>query len=141
MVESIIQGLVDYFIACPLLKNGAFRVDALGVKGIEYTIEGSIYDPVSVQYVDGSSERICQFIFGSREYYSLDRMNNIANSMFYEKFAAWVEDNDDKGVLPEMPEGCEARSIEVLSPGYLYSTDMKMARYQIQLRLTYVKEK
>lgn len=40
--ESIIQGLVDYFMGCPLLKDGVFRMDALGEEAVEYTIETGI---------------------------------------------------------------------------------------------------
>ena len=47
--KSIIQGVSDYFLNCPLLKDGVFRVDALGTEPVEYTIETGIFDPVSVR--------------------------------------------------------------------------------------------
>lgn len=140
MTETIIQGIVEYFMKCPLLKDGAFRMDALGTKGVEYSIEVGIQSPIAKTYLNGDTERVCQFNFGSREYYSLDRVNNMANSEFYEKFAEWVEEQDRNEIYPDMPKGCSPRSLEVLTPGFLYSTDMKSARYQIQLRLTYYKE-
>ena len=34
MADSIIQAVTDYFVDCPLLKDGVFRVDALGANGI-----------------------------------------------------------------------------------------------------------
>lgn len=140
MTESIIEGLVEYFMKCPLLKDGAFRMDALGSNMVEYSIEIGIQSPVLKTYINGDTERSLQFNFGSREYYSLDRANNMANSEFYEKFAEWVEKQEYNEIYPDMPKGCTPRSLEVLSPGFLYSTDMKSARYQIQLRLTYYKE-
>ena len=94
MVNSIIEGITNFFMQCPLLKDGAFRVDALGDKGVEYTIETGIFTPVVRTYVNGDTERIYQFNFGSREFYSLDRLQNIENSAFYEEFAAWVEEQD-----------------------------------------------
>ena len=140
-VESIAQGIVDFFMACPLLKDGAFRVDSLGGHAkVEYTLEFGLYNPISQTYINGDTERIVQFNFGSREYYSLDRLNNIANSEFYEKFANWVEEQERNENYPKMPEKCTPRMLEVLSPGFVYSTDMNSARYQIQLRLTYYKE-
>ena len=39
MVNSIIEGVAQFFEACPILANGVFRVDALGDKPQEYTIE------------------------------------------------------------------------------------------------------
>lgn len=140
MVNSIIEGITNFFIKCPLLKDGAFRVDALGDKGVEYTIETGIFTPIVRTYVNGDTERIYQFNFGSREFYSLDRLQNIENSAFYERFAGWVEEQNWNENFPEMPEKCYPRALTVLSPGYLYDGAMKSARYQIQLQLEYYKE-
>lgn len=126
---------------CPLLKDGVFRVDALGDQAVEYTIETGIFDPVLRRYVNGDTERQYQFNFGSREFYSMDRVQNIANSSFYERFAAWIEEQNDLENFPELPGDCEPRTLEVLSPGYIYDGAMRNARYQIQLRLTYYKSK
>ena len=116
--KSIIQGVSDYFLNCPLLKDGVFRVDALGTEPVEYTIETGIFDPIIERYVDG----------------------NIDNSTFYEELAEWVEEQSLIGNLPELPEGMSAEEIEVLSPGYIHDGAMKNARYQISLRLLYFKE-
>lgn len=140
MVNSIIEGIANFFMQCPLLKDGAFRVNALGDKGVEYTIETGIFNPVVNTYVNGDTERIYQFNFSSREYYSLDRLQNIEVSAFYEDFAEWVEEQDRAENYPEMPEKCYPRALTVLSPGYIYDGAMKNARYQIQLQLDYYKE-
>lgn len=140
MVNSIIEGIAEYFMQCPLLKDGVFRVDALGDECVEYTIETGIFSPVVKQYINGTTERIYQFNFGSREFYSMDRIQNIENSTFYEKFAAWVEEQDWNENFPEMPEKCHPQSLSVLSPGYIFDGAMENARYQIQLQLNYIKE-
>lgn len=140
MTDSIIQGITDYFMQCPLLKDGVFRVDALGNEAVEYTIETGITAPIVQQYVDGSSIRQYQFNFGSREYYSLDRLQNIQNSTFYEKLCDWVEAQSAAVILPDMPEGCEPEKLTVQAPGYMFDASMTNARYQIQLNLTYFKE-
>ncbi len=139
-VKSIMDGIADYFLRCPLLKDGVFRVDALGPDPVEYTIETGVFDPVIQRYIDGSSERQYQFQFGSREFYSMDRLQNIENSTFYEDLAEWVEEQSINGILPELPDGMEAEELEVLSPGYIFDGAMENARYQISLRLLYVKE-
>lgn len=139
-VDTIIEGVTNFFLKCPLLKNGAFRLNALGKEPVQYTIETGVFDPVVKGYINGDSERIYQFNFGSREYYSLDRIQNTANSAFYEKFAAWVEEQDRKENFPEMPDKCTPQSLRVLSSGYLYDGAQKNARYQIQLELNYYQE-
>lgn len=139
MTESIIQGITEYFLDCPLLRDGVLRVDALGDDAGEYVIETGIFDPILRTYVDGSSSRQYQFNLGSREFYSMDRLQNIQNSAFYEDLADWVEQQSLEGNLPELPAGMEAEALEILSPGYLYDGAMKNARYQIQMRLLYKK--
>ena len=138
--DSIIDALEKYFIGCELLKDGALRVDCLGEKPVEYTIEVLPCDPVVKRYLGGRTVRQYLFAFGSREFYSQERLQNIQNSAFYERLADWVETRSMSGVLPELPDGMEAQQLEVVSSGYLFDGSMTNARYQIQLRLLYFKE-
>lgn len=138
--ETIIQGIVEYFMKCPLLEEGVFRMDALGEEAVEYTIETGMFDPIVKKYIDGSSIRQYQFSFASREFYSMDRIQNMKNICFYEKFAEWVEDQSRKENLPDMPEGMYPSELEVMAQGYIMSNTMMHARYQIPLRLLYYKE-
>lgn len=138
--DSIIDALEKYFIGCELLKDGALRVDYLGEKPVEYTIEVLPCDPVVKRYLGGSTVRQYLFAFGSREFYSQERLQNIQNSAFYERLADWVETKSMSGVLPELPDGMEAQQLEVVSSGYLFDGSMTNARYQIQLGLLYFKE-
>lgn len=138
--DSIIDALEKYFIGCELLKDGALRVDYLGEKPVEYTIEVLPCEPVVKRYLGGSTVRQYLFAFGSREFYSQERLQNIQNSAFYELLADWVETRSMSGILPELPDGMEAQQLEVVSSGYLFDGSMTNARYQIQLRLLYFKE-
>lgn len=138
--DSIIDALEKYFIGCELLKDGALRVDYLGEKPVEYTIEVLPCDPVVKRYLGGSTVRQYLFAFGSREFYSQERLQNIQNSAFYERLADWVDTRSLSGILPELPDGMEAQQLEVVSSGYLFDGSMTNARYQIQLRLLYFKE-
>lgn len=140
MADSIIAGITKFFMACPLLQDGVFRVNALGDQAIEYNIETGVFNPVLRRYVNGDTERQYQFNFVSREYYDMDRIQNIQSSEFYENFADWVEEQDRLRNFPELPEKCEAQSLSVLSSGYIMDVTMRNARYQIQLQLTYYKE-
>lgn len=140
MSESIIAGITNFFMACPLLQDGVFRVNALGDQAIEYNIETGIFNPILKRYVNGDTLRQYQFNFVSREYYDMDRIQNIQNSEFYERFGEWVEEQESLGKFPELPEGCEHDSLSVLSSGYIMDISMRNARYQIQLQLIYYKE-
>lgn len=138
--DSIINALEQYFIPCELLKDGCLRVDYLGEKPVEYTIEVLTCDPIVKRYLNGDTIRQYLFAFGSREFYSQERLQNIQNSAFYERLADWVEEQSESGKLPELPDGMEAQSLEVISTGYLFDGYLENARYQIQLRLLYYKE-
>jgi hypothetical protein len=140
MTDSIIQGLVSYFSRCPLLHDGVFYVDGLGQEAIGYMIETGVTAPIVEQYIDGSSIRQYPFNFGSREYYSLDRLQAIQNSTFYERLSNWIEEQSNRGILPDMPEKCHPEKITVQSPGYMFDASMTNARYEIQLMLQYFKE-
>ena len=107
MSNHIIEALTDYFMDCPLLEGGVFRVDSLGT---------------------------------DREFYTMDRLQNIANSGFYEDLADWVEEQSRIGNLPVLPDGMTADSMEVMSPGYIFDMTGKTARYQMPMRLVYIKE-
>lgn len=139
MVSSIIEGVEKFFLNCDVLKDGCLRVDFLGDRPVEYAIEVLPCDPVLKRYTGGDTVRQYLFAFGSREYYSQERLQNIENSSFYERFSDWVEEQSLAGNLPELPEGMEAQELKVLSSGYLFDGSMSNARYQIQLQLKYYK--
>ena len=140
MVQSIMEGLTDYFLQCPLLKDGVFRVNALGSEPVEYMLETGITSPVLETYIGGSSVRQYQFNFNSREAYSMDRIMAIQAESFYEDFCNWVEEQNAAGNLPDMPEGCEAQALTILAPGFMLDATMENAFYQVQLQLQYFKE-
>ena len=137
---SIIQSVTDFMKTCPELKDGYFRVDSLGNRPTEYTIESMPCEPWIERYVNGGGTKQYLFALGSREYYAVDSMQNIENLSFYENLCEWLEECNDSGTLPVLDEGLVPEEIEIASTGYLYSADGKTARYQIQLRLIYEKE-
>ena len=142
MVEtaSIIESLAGYFLTCPLLKDGYFHVDFLGPDPVEYTLEVLPCDPIVKRYVNGDTLRRYLFVFGSREYYSADRTQNIGNVAFYEELSDWVEERSRAGDFPELPDGLSPDGLRTVSSGYLFDESMESARYQIQLELIYYKE-
>ena len=140
MDKSIIQGVVDYVTQCPLLKNGLIRVDTLGSKPIEYVVEVLPTNPIVQTYINGGTIRQYLFSIGSREYYALDMLQNISNSEFYEQLQEWFEEQDKLKNFPNIGKDKEVQNIELVTSGYLFATDRKTARYQMQFRIVYFKE-
>ncbi len=140
MNKSIIQGVVDYVTQCPLLKNGLIRVDTLGSKPIEYVVEVLPTNPIVQTYINGGTIRQYLFSIGSREYYALDMLQNISNSEFYEQLQEWFEEQDKLKNFPNIGKDKEVQNIELVTSGYLFATDRKTARYQMQFRIVYFKE-
>ena len=136
--KSMIEAIKEFISKCPLLKNGKINVDYLGNEVSDYSIEVVPADVVIQKYLDGSEDRQLICVFASRESYSEDVIQNILNSKFYEDFSEWIETQNDNGILPQI-DGIE--SIECTSPGYAFQTSENMARYQIQMRVLYTKNK
>lgn len=138
---TIIESLRTWFASCPLLKEGLLNVDFLGTDDIEYTIDADQpVNPILKKYTSGSSLRQFPFIFASRESYGADTLQNIANSGFYEKLAAWVEKQSEDGDLPQLDEYRIPQYIEVLSGGYPFDTGDSTARYQITMNFVYMQD-
>lgn len=140
----IIDSLRNYIRVCPHLDtfNNAIRVNVnyLEPHVDTYSIEEMPIDPIVKKYVNGDSTRQYAFIFTSREPYGIDVLQNIDNSGFYEKFAEWIEKNNDNGILPVLDNGLEPLEIKVTSTGYAFAVSEDTAQYQIALKLKYFKK-
>ena len=135
---SLIQSVTDYISSCPILKDGYMHVDYLGSDPVEYAVEVLPTEVVRKRYIDGSSERQYDFAVSTRDYYSVDAVQNTENQKFFEEFQDWIEKSSRDGVLPAV-EGGRAIKLEVLTSAYLFGEDEMTARYQMQLRLIYFK--
>jgi hypothetical protein len=141
----IIKSLQEFIKKCPYLDtfNNAIRVNVnyLEPSADTYSIEEIPIEPISKKYVNGDTVRQYAFIFTSREHYGANVIQNIDNSGFYEKFAEWIETNNDNEVFPTLDAGLEPLEIKVTSTGYAFAVTESTAEYQIQLRLKYLKKK
>ena len=141
---TIVESVKNYILTCPLLGNlGRLNIDFLPEDQDTYSIEEIPATAILKTNIDGSTERQFVFVFASRFHYSEEIRNNIENSGFYEQFAEWLEQQTEADNLPELSGGKTATKIEAMSSGYLYgiSGDFTNARYQIQCRLIYDKER
>lgn len=135
---TIIESIRNYFLKCPLLKEGKINVDYLGSEQTEYNIDSMPSSPILENYSDGGSKRQFTFVFSSREFWGQDTLQNMENNGFYEALSDWLETN---GLLPEMDRDKKPLKLEALTYGYLMSNTQDSAQYQIQLRLIYFQER
>lgn len=134
----MISEIRKYFFDLGIIdENSNINVDFLSNEPIQYVIEPIPAEPIIKPYKDGGSLRQFVFQFGSREYFGADVVQNMANTEFYENFSALIEDNNRKGVLPEI-DGIQ--SIECLSNGTINEDNTNNAKYVIQMRITYYKD-
>lgn len=142
-MNSIIAGIRAYLADCPLLKDGVLHVNFLDERGpAGYTIDEVPGDLIVKRYTDGSTVRQAVFLVASAESYSRDALENLKACGFYESLADWLEQNNQRGILPALPAGCTPLSIETTTNGYCIQTDIQqnVQRYQVQCRLIYLKE-
>lgn len=136
----MVDKLRQYFIEHTTLEEGFKNIlaDFLGDDATDYTIETIPIDPILRQYADGSYLGQLTFQFGSREFYDDSDNQNIDNLGFYERFQQEIEYNNEHNILPNI-EGIQ--SIECLSNGTIQDIENKTAKYIIQMRITYFRDR
>lgn len=111
-------------------------VDFLGKEATSYSIEPIPTDKVLRPYTDGGGLYQLVFQFGSKEFYDESLNQNIENLNFYERLQNEIEENNNKGILPDI-DGIQ--SIECLNNGTIQDIQNGTAKYGIQMRITYIK--
>ena len=134
MIEKIRQYLIDNKI---IDDDCRINVDFLGEEPTEFAIVPIPVDPIIEKYVDGSSLRQYQFQLLSCKNYGADVMQNMANSSYFESLYELIEENNNKGLLPDI-QGIE--SIECLNNGTILDATTNTVKYSIQMKITYTKD-
>ncbi len=135
-MKPVIACIRDFVMTFPELKDGCLMIDYLGDKAVEYSVEAMPCDRIIRKYADGGCVKQFLFLFASREFYSADINQLIANSAFYEKFEDWILHTSAE-TLNSFLDGRCAVSLDILTGNYLYDSGFSAARYQIQLKLIY----
>jgi hypothetical protein len=110
-------------------------VDYLDENGPAYSIQIIPCTPTLRHYADGSEKRQYLFVFAMRAPYGESNTVNMRNLAFFERLEQWIGTS-----TPELPEGYIAQRVSVLSSGYQMTNGEKTALYQIQCRLSYIRE-
>ncbi len=138
----IIDKVKAYLKGCPLLAaKGTINVNYLGAEPCKYSIETIPVNPLVKRYTDGGELRQYLFALVSREAYDENALENMNVAKFFEEFENFISEQDKSGNYPALSDGLDAIKIEVVSSGYLASADEKTARFSVEIKLTYRKER
>lgn len=136
----MIESMRNYIAECPFLDEfTAVNVNYLVDKVKAYSVnESTGYNPVISIDLSGNQEMQFQFSFDAKFYWNEEIQNNIDNSIFFEKFRNWLEENNSNGIYPEI-EGIEPLAISATTNGFIFATNSDEAIYRISCKFTYMK--
>ena len=139
---TVIECLRKFFLSFPRVQGERLDINCLRSKEGSYSIDSEPGESVFQRYLDGSTVRRFLFTISGRMYYGSDIANQAENLAFFEELEAWLSQRELLLDLPDLGEKRTARSLEVLSSAYPIVVDEEKgsARYQIQMRLTYLQE-
>lgn len=136
----MIEKIREFIATCPHIKEFSnINVNYLVDKTNAYSInEAASYNPVIS--VDTTGNKEMQFLFNldAKLHWNEELKNNIDNSMFFEKFRDWLENNDNNNVYPEI-DGIQPMSISATTNGYIFTTNSDEAIYRISCKFQYYK--
>ena len=138
---SMISAVRDYFLLYEGMENGIIHIDTLGKKPTEYAIIPVPGARIVEKYLDGGSLREFPFLIQSVES-TVDELERIENSGFYESLADWLEEQTDAENFPNLGTGKTAESIEAMTWGFVYEqSESQTGIYQITCKLVYEQTK
>lgn len=135
------ESLRNWFRSCPVIAKGNhFGVDYMAENPTEYAIFSvpsvlgyhrnvlgeDILDDIQVQ----------NFIFASKEAYGADAQQNLLNLGFYQSVIDWVLEQNAARSFPAW-DGGRIKSIVPTLTGAPVQVGSSIAKYQIQLKVTY----
>lgn len=138
---TLIKAIYAWLEQFPGLSGGVMHLDFLPPEARSYSVDSVPTEPVLQQYLDGSSRRQLLFTISSREFYGPDVGRQDQSLSFFEELGEWVETQNLRRILPMLGAGKQCLSTEMLSTAYpLAVSPDGMARYQVQMKLTYLQE-
>jgi hypothetical protein len=136
----MIKEIRAFVATCPYLQDGAVRVDFLDSAPVCYSVDPVPTDSIISKDVTGATVRQYAFAFSSQEAYGIDVLNNMQNSEFFEKFAAWLEEKTAADQFPNLGTGKKVNRIYAAGLGFLIQSTEDSGVYQIQCNLIYEQE-
>ena len=136
-VNSVLDGIMQYLKTYTGVGSNPVWVDFLGQTPTEYGVIPLPGARIVEEYLNGASLREFPFAFNATMA-TADDTTRLANSDFFETFAAWLESQTLAGTLPTLEAGKTAEEIIATGWGYLFQQgESGTGIYQIQCKLTY----
>lgn len=132
---SIINSLKDYLSS---YKKMSIKTDLISKETGTYAIALTGNDKVKTDIL-GIKTYGNNYVFYAREN-TLDEIDRQGNHDFIEKLQEWIEDNNDKGIFPNLGTKYKVTEISVAN-GILFDVDKDGSGiYQVQIKLIIKKE-
>lgn len=137
MDKTRIEILGEYLENILIKLNDNYKeinIDFLNIGKDNYSLDKIPTSSTVETWINGV--KICRdvYSFRSRNSYSSDKIDNLKNIGFFEKFESIIKNNNESGVLPEI-KGIE--SIECLNCGTVSRANTNTCEMDIQLQITY----
>lgn len=141
MANSKHEAVRAWLMKCPHIQDLFFNFSRAEDGNTQLIPSESVVD----EYIDGSSRRYYECALTRYMTYS-NEANDIANIndlVDFDQVALWVEEQNDEGHFPEFPEEESIMEIGVLpnSSGYIAAMDGETAKYMIQFRIEYIRDR
>ncbi len=139
---TIIEALRNYIDECPHLDPSRRQVSVnfMGADPIQYGIYPLPGEKVIEKYI--VSGGVYEYPFAFRVVASnTDDYALLETQGFFEQFSAWLDEESESDILPDLPSGKTAMIIEALSNGYMVEQgDSGTSIYEVPCKLIYEKE-
>lgn len=140
--EIFISKIIEFLSKADVFSNRPrIKVDYLGDKIDNYSLEAVPAERTLHIFIDGSKEKQKIFVFASRKTYSQDEIENLENYKLFENLAEWIEEQNDEENYPDISEIEnieEIESIEIMDSPYIAEISETEARYQMEIKITYI---
>lgn len=141
---DILTKIKQYFYTYEKLdENGIIYADYLPIDTVNYAIHKLPMENGDVVRKFVGGDQIKQFAFAFdiiTDYSTANTTKNDLNISFLVELQNWIEENTNKGILPEVTN---ANSLEIMQSGFLFDVDTNStaAVYRLTARLVYYQER
>lgn len=140
--RKFIDSIIDFFKKSSIFSNEPnVNVNYLGNKIDDYCLEAVPAEKTVKKFIDGEKEKQKIFVFTSRTTYSQDIVENEENYVLFEELAEWIEEQNEEENYPDISDITkieEIESIEVMDSPYICAVNETEARYQMEIKITYI---
>ncbi len=140
--ELLVNKIIEYLAQADVFSNKPkIKIDYLGDKIDNYSLEAVPAERIVNTFVDGSKRKQKIFVFASRKTYSQDEIDNLENYKLFDSLAEWIEEQNEDENYPDISEIEnieEIEAIEIIDSPYVAAVSENEARYQMEIKITYI---